>query len=55
MDNDRQIPAHDLTADAQRFSAAPRQFQTGPGGFVVRRLADAGIHQHFGIDEHRSG
>ena len=49
----RQVLAHDLAADAQRFGAAKGTFQTDPGGFMVRRLEDSGVHQDVGVDEHR--
>ena len=50
--DDGQVLAYYLTADPQRFRVAKSAFQTCPGGIVVWRVGDTGVHQHVGIDEH---
>ena len=49
---DSQVLADNLTADAKRFAVANGLPQTRPGDRVVRGLADAGVDEDVGVDEH---
>lgn len=49
---DREVFADDLAADAERLTVIDGLLKAGPRETVIGRLADAGVDEDVGVDEH---